>query len=98
MGLQAVAGKDFGSTDADAEGHAYALYRVVPQLGVGAAGQARFALVSQPGESTYDVVGGALASLTLGRYQLGALAGASTIGLAQGSAGALGQLFGTARF
>jgi hypothetical protein len=98
VGLQAVAGKDFGSTDSDAEVHAYALYRVIPQLGVGAAGQARIAIVSQPGENAYDAMGGAIASLTLGRYQVGALAGASTLGLAQWHAGALGQLFGTARF
>jgi hypothetical protein len=98
VGLQAVAGKDFGSTDSDAEVHAYALYRVIPQLGVGAAGQARIAIVSQPGENAYDAMGGAIASLTLGRYQVGALAGGSTLGLAQGHVGALGQLFGTARF
>jgi hypothetical protein len=98
LGLQAVLGKDFGSADADAEAHAYALYRVIPQLGVGAAGQARRTLVSQPGESSYDVIGGAIASLTLGHYQVGALAGASTLGLAQGHAGGLGQLFATARF
>jgi hypothetical protein len=98
VGLQAVGGKDFASTDADLEGHAYALYRVLPQLGLGAAGQARFAVVSQPGENAYDVRGGGIASLTLGRYQVGALAGASTLGLAPGQAGALGQIFGTARF
>jgi hypothetical protein len=97
-GLQAVIGKDFATTDADAEGHAYLLYRIVPQLGVGAAGQLREGLVSQPGETTYDLVGGAIASLTLGRFQVGALGGGSTIGLAQGQAGALGQLFASARF
>jgi hypothetical protein len=98
VGLQAVGGKDFASPDGDVEAHAYALYRVLPQLGIGAAGQVRIAVVSQPDESTYDALGGAMASLTLGRYQIGALAGASTLGLAQGQAGALGQLFGTARF
>jgi hypothetical protein len=97
-GIQAVAGKDFGSTDADVEGHAYALYRVIPQFGVGAAGQMRVAVVSQPGENTYDVMGGAICSLTVGAYQVGALAGTSTLGLAGGQFGALGQLFGTARF
>jgi hypothetical protein len=98
VGLQAVGGKDFASTAADVEAHAYALYRVIPQLGVGAAGQVRVAVVSEAPDSTYDVVGGAIASLTIDRYQVGALAGASTLGLAQGQAGALGQLFGTARF
>lgn len=97
-GLQGVAGKDFATTDTDAELHAYGLYRVIPQLGIGAAGQVREGLVVQPGETTYDVIGGAIASLTLGRYQLGALGGGSTIGLDQGHIGALGQIFGTARF
>jgi hypothetical protein len=97
-GIQAVAGKDFGSTDADVEGHLYALYRVIPQFGLGAAGQMRVAVVSQPGENTYDFMGGAICSLTLGAYQVGALAGTSTLGLAQGQFGALGQVFGTARF
>jgi hypothetical protein len=97
-GLQGVAGKDFATTDADAEAHAYALYRVIPQLGVGGAGQVRKAIVSQPGETTYDVIGGGIVSLTLGQFQVGALGGGSTIGLAQGQAGALGQLFASARF
>jgi hypothetical protein len=98
VGLQGVIGKDFGSTDADSEVHTYVLYRVIPELGIGAAGQMRGALVSQPGESTYDVVAGGLASLTLGRYQIGALAGASSVGLAQGRVGGLGQLLASARF
>jgi hypothetical protein len=98
VGLQGVFGKDFATTSADAEVHAYTLYRVLPQLGVGIAGQARDAIVSQPGDTTYDLVGGAIASLTLGQYQIGALAGGSTLGLAQGHAGALGQVFGRARF
>ena len=98
IGLQAVLGKDFATTSADGEVHAYALYRVIPQLGLGAAGQARLGLVSQPGDAAYDVVGGAIASLTIDRYQIGLLAGGTTIGLAQGQAGAMAQLFATARF
>jgi hypothetical protein len=97
-GLQAVIGKDFATTDADAEAHAYALVRVIPQLGLGVAGQVRDGVVIQPGETAYDVVGGAIASLTLGRYQVGGLFGASTIGLNQGQFGALGQIFASARF
>ena len=97
-GLQAVIGKDFATTDADAEAHAYALVRVVPELGLGVAGQVRDGIVIQPGETAYDVIGGAIASLTLGRYQVGGLFGASTIGLNQGQLGALGQLFASARF
>jgi hypothetical protein len=98
LGLQAVIGKDFATTDADGEAHAYALYRPIPQLGIGAATQVRVAIVSQPGESTYDVISGGIASLTLGRWQLGALAGESTVNLNQGQVGALGEVFGTARF
>jgi hypothetical protein len=98
LGLQGVVGKDFATTDADGEVHAYALYRVIPQLGIGAATQVRIAIVSQPGETTYDVISGGIASLTLGRWQLGALAGESSVGLNQGQIGALGEVFGTARF
>jgi hypothetical protein len=98
-GLEGVLGKDFGSQDADSELHAYALYRVIPQLGLGAAVQARLALVTEgTEESTYDVVSGAIASLTLDRWQLGALAGESTAHQDQGHLAAFGELFGTARF
>ena len=98
LGLQGVVGKDFATTDADGEVHAYALYRVIPQLGIGGAAQVRTAIVSQPGENTYDAIGGGSVSLTRAQYQIGALGGASTIGLAQGQAGALAQVFGSARF
>jgi hypothetical protein len=99
LGVQAVIGKDFATDDADAEFHGYALYRVIPNLGLGVAGQLREGLVhNQPGDTAYDVVGGAIASLTIDRYQLGALAGGSTIGLNQGQFGALGQLFASVRF
>jgi hypothetical protein len=101
LGLQGAIGQDFGdSRNHDGEIHAYALVRVIPQLGLGAAGQVRIA-IAPPADSTgssYDAVGGAIASLTISRYQVGALGGASTIGLAQGQAGALGQLFASARF
>ena len=101
LGLQGVLGQDFAdSHHHDGEVHAYAAYRVIPELALGAAGQARIAIAPDPGapDSTYDVVGGAIANLTLGHYSVGALAGASTLGLAQGHSGALGQLFATARF
>jgi hypothetical protein len=97
-GLQAVMGKDFATTDADAELHAYALYRVVPQLGIGAAGQVRDGVVIQPGETSYDAVAGAIASFTITQYQIGGLFGATTLGLDQGHFGALGQVFASARF
>jgi hypothetical protein len=67
-------------------------------LGLGVAGQVRDGLVAQPGDPAYDVVAGAIASLTLGRFQLGALGGGTTIGLQQGHFGALGQVFASARF
>lgn len=98
IGLQGVVGKDFATTDADGEIHAYALYRPIPEFGIGAAGQVRIALVSQPGETTYDVLSGALASLTLGRWQVAALVGESTVGLNQGQVGAFGEVFATVRF
>jgi hypothetical protein len=98
LGLQGVIGKDFASTSADGEVHAYAAVRPIPQLAIGAASQVRLGLVSQPGDPSYDFVGGAIASLTLGRFQVGTLAGASTLGLQQSHLGGLGQLFGSARF
>jgi len=98
VGVQGVLGKDFATTDADSELHAYAVYRAVPQLALGGATQLRVALVSQPGETTYDVIGGAIASLTIGRWQIAGLVGESTVGLNQGQVGALGQIFGTALF
>jgi hypothetical protein len=97
-GLQAVIGKDFATTDADAEAHAYLVGRPIPALALGAAGQFRQGLVSQPGETTHDIFGGAIASFTLDRFQLGALGGGTTIGLAQNQAGATGQAFLAARF
>jgi len=101
-GIEAVIGKDFATVASDGEVHAYAVYRPVPSLAVGAASQLRFAIVQPPGgpQPFGDVIGGAIASYTRGRWQLGALAGESTVGLAVGStvhAGALGEIFGTAR-
>jgi hypothetical protein len=97
-GLQVVGGKDFGSSDSDVELHAYGLYRVIPNLGVGAAAQGRYGVVIAPGESRYDTMGGGLVSWTFERYQLGALFGWSTLNLDQGHFGALGQVFAHARF
>jgi hypothetical protein len=101
VGLEAVIGKDFASTDSDGELHAYAALRPIPQLALGAASQLRVGLVSQPGEPPADVIAGGIASLTLGRWQLGALAGGSTVGLPTDvklQMGGLGEIFGTARF
>ena len=102
VGLEGVVGKDFASPAADGEIHAYALYRPIPRLGIGAVTQVRIAIV-QPDNTAQpwgDVIAGGLASLTFGRWQFGALAGESTVGLAVGSslqAGVLGELFATAR-
>jgi hypothetical protein len=96
-GLQGVVGKDFGSTDSDVELHAYGMYRVVPNLGVGAAAQGRYGVVIQPGETRYDTKGGAIVSWTIDRYQLGGLLGWSSINLDQGHVGALGQVFASVR-
>jgi len=101
IGLQGVVGKDFATTDADGEIHAYAVGRPIPQLALGVATQVRMGLVSQPGEPPYDVISGGIASLTLGRWQLAGLGGESTVNLNQGAevrVGALVEVFGTARF
>jgi hypothetical protein len=98
LGLEGVFGKDFATTDADAEIHAYAIYRVLPQLGIGGAGQVRVGLVTQPDDPTADVVGGAIASLTIAKWQVAGLGGVTTVGLDKGKVGGLGQVFATARF
>jgi hypothetical protein len=100
VGVQGVLGQDFHDAGGhDGELHAYAVGRPIPELALGAAGQVRVSLSGDSGDgSQYDVLGGGIASLTLGHYQIGALAGASTLGLDQGHIGALGQLFATARF
>ena len=102
VGLQGVFGKDFATVDSDVEGHAYAVYRLIPQLAVGGTVQYRkgsyFFGPSQPGDTTYDIISGGIVSFTTGRWQAGALVGESTLGLNQGQAGFLGQVFGSARF
>lgn len=104
VGVQGVLGQDFAdSSGHDGEIHTYAVVRVVPELALGAAGQVRISIAppaATPGNpaDNYDVVGGGIASLTLGRFQLGTLVGVNTIGLLQGDVGAYAQLFGTARF
>ena len=101
VGIQAVLGQDLEDAGGhDAELHAYAVYRPIPNLALGAAGQGRVSLSpdEDSGDSSYDVLGGAIGSFTVSRYQLGVLAGASTVSLSQGHVGALGQVFATARF
>ncbi|GAC1351118.1 MAG: hypothetical protein NVS3B20_01970 [Polyangiales bacterium] len=100
-GLQAVFGQSLrDGGEHDGEGRAYAGIRVLPQLLLGAAGQFR----AKIGESEvgsvardFDVIGGAMASVTFGRFQIGALAGVSTLGLVATQRAKLapaGQLFG----
>lgn len=99
VGVQGVFGQDFADAgDHDGEVHAYAVFRPIQRLAIGVAGQARVSLSDDAEGSAYDVLGGAIASLTLGQYQIGTLVGATTLGLAQGHVGGLGQLFATARF
>lgn len=101
VGLQGVIGKDFDTTDADGEVHAYAVVRAIPQLALGAATQLRIGLVKQNDEPAYDVISGGIASLTLGGWQIAGLGGESTINLNQGTQvrfGVLVEVFGTARF
>jgi len=101
IGVQGVIGKDFATTDADGEFHAYAVGRPLPELALGAATQVRIGLVSQPTDPPADVIAGGIASLTLSRWQLACLGGESTVGLNNGAqvrAGALGEVFGTVRF
>jgi hypothetical protein len=101
LGVEAVVGQDLAETsNRDGEAHLYAVARPIPQLALGAAGQARIALQrpADPEERSWDVLGGAIASLTLQRFQIGALTGASTLGVENGRVGALGELFGTVRF
>jgi hypothetical protein len=101
VGLQAVVGKDFATTDSDGEIHAYVVGRPIPQLALGAASQFRYGLVHESDEPPFDIISGALASVTFGRWQLAALGGESTVNLNVNSAinvGALGEVFATARF
>jgi hypothetical protein len=98
VGLQAVVGKDLASEDADGELHAYALYRVIPQLGLGGAAQVRAGLDVAPDERRYDVAGGAIASFTTATWQVACLGGVTTIGLDPGHVGGLAQVFAAARF
>jgi hypothetical protein len=101
-GLQGVMGQDFAdSSHHDGEIHVYAVFRVIPQLALGGAAQLRVAIAPPPVGATvsdYDAIAGAIGSFTFGHYQLGALFGASTLGLDHGHVGGFGQLFGSARF
>lgn len=108
LGAQGVFGQSLEEGEEhDLEARVYGAFRVVPQLAVGLSAQVRGDIGEEEGEEAgrprvagrneFDVIGGAMASFTSGRWQAGALVGASTIGMAE-RAGLLGQLFGSARF
>ncbi|MFO0660958.1 MAG: hypothetical protein U0165_14170 [Polyangiaceae bacterium] len=105
IGAQATVGqalKDGGEHDLEAR--LLALYRFIPELGIGAAGQIRGDIgeeeqeANRPtGKRDFDAVGGAIASATYGRWQLAALGGMSTLGL-RNKASPITQIFAGAQF
>lgn len=107
LGAQGVFGQSLEEGEEhDLEARVYGAFRVVPQLAVGLSAQVRGDVGEEEeeagrprvaGRNEFDFIGGAMASFTSGRWQAGALVGASTIGMAE-RAGLLGQLFGSARF
>ena len=108
VGAQGTFGQSLTEADGhDIEARVYAAWRVIPSLALGVAVQTRAdvgegspeeeAARAAKGLPELDFIGGALASWTYERWQLGALAGASTIGFANGAA-FIGQAFGTVRF
>lgn len=91
----------------DIEARAFAAWRVVPSFALGAAAQLRVdvgnespefeAMLRARGLAEVDLIGGAIASYTYERWQVGALAGLSTVGLYE-NVGFIGQGFGSVRF
>lgn len=103
VGAQATLGQSIrDGGEHDAEVRVLALYRIIDNVGVGGAAQVRGdigedEIVEPAGRKEFDAVGGALASVTIGRWQIAGLGGASTLGL-KDKAGAIVQLFGAAQF
>ncbi len=91
----------------DLEARAYAAWRVIPSLALGVSAQVRGDIGNESpeieasrqaaGRSEFDFIGGATASYTWQRWQVGALLGASTLGLYEQVA-MLGQVQGQVRF
>ena len=91
----------------DLEARAFAAWRPTPALALGVAAQLRVdvgnespeleAMLRARGLAEADLIGGATASYTFERWQLGMLLGVSTVGLYE-SAGFIGQGFGSVRF
>lgn len=105
LGGEAVFGFGLAEEERDAELRAYAMGRVLRWLSVGVSGQARVDLSDEDGDrppSTgpgYDLRGGATASVTVDRYQVSMVAGASNYLLPTGTGiSPFGQLMVAARF
>ncbi len=93
----------------DLEARVYAAARPIPALALGVSGQVRgdigeedeapaaVAARRAAGRSDFDFTGGAIASYTFSRWQVGALVGATTLGLYQQVA-FLSQVQGQVRF
>jgi hypothetical protein len=108
VGAQATLGQSLQDAgEHDVEGRLYAAVRLVPALALGISGQVRGDIGDESaaieiarraaGRSEFDFIGGATASYTFSRWQLGALVGASTLGLYENVA-FVSQLQGQVRF
>lgn len=108
VGAQGTFGQSLvDAAEHDVEARAFAAWRVIPSLAVGVAAQLRVdvgaespaleAMLRARGLAEADLIAGATASYTFERWQVGALAGVSTVGLYE-NAGFLGQGFGSVRF
>jgi hypothetical protein len=103
LGAQATLGQSVKEGgEHDVEGRLLALYRIIPEIAIGAAGQVRGDIAAEeeaprPGKNDFDAVGGALVSGTYGRWQIAGLGGMSTLGL-KDKAGGIVQLFAGAQF
>lgn len=107
-GAQGTFGQSLESGDEhDVEARVYAAYRVIPSLALGVSGQVRGDVGEESpaieaerarlGRSEFDFIGGGTVSYTFQRWQIGALVGASTLGLYE-QAAFLGQAQGQVRF
>ena len=110
LGLQGTFGQSITNGDErDIEGRVYAALRPVPALALGVSAQLRGDLGEEDespatvasrcaaGRSEVDFIGGAVGSFTIDRWQVGALVGATTLGLCDGAA-FIGQVQGQVRF
>lgn len=106
-GANAVLGQSLAEAgEHDVELHLFGGVRPFPALLLGVSGQVRAGIGEEESaagggprelEADTDLQGGAIASLTVGTWQLGTLVGASTLGLTD-HAGLLVEVFGAVRF